>query len=170
MTARNRSHLTAATLLVLTLLGLALARRENALRSEARRLWSRQHLAEIAARVAEPAWPANELGRLKPAVAGQFDDGDSWLTDRIIRMRNGDWLAYSNVCRKEPARIHDLFLARGSDGTWYYSTYHFCAGMVALRMELQPKSLPEFTTNFFLRTFDGRSEECLQKTWPPARR
>jgi hypothetical protein len=82
--------------------------------------------------------------------------------------RNGEWLAYTNVCRKEDRHIHDLFLARGSDGRWYYSTYHFCIGMIVLRMEeQQPEDLAGFAKTYFLRTFDGQSDDCLQKTWPP---
>ena len=88
----------------------------------------------------------------------------------MILMRKGEWLAYTNVCRKQDRHIYDLFLARGSDGRWYYSTYHFCIGMIVLRMEEQPEDLAEFARTYFLRTFDGRSDDCLQKTWPPESR
>jgi len=84
----------------------------------------------------------------------------------MILMRNGDWLTYANVCRKEDGRIYDLFLARASDGRWYYSTYHFCVGMIVLKMEEQPEDLAGFAKTHYLRMFDGQSDECLQKTWP----
>jgi hypothetical protein len=29
-------------------------------------------------------------------------------------------LAYANSCQKQDGRIPDIFLARGSDGHWYY--------------------------------------------------
>ena len=82
-------------------------------------------------------------------------------------MRNGDWLAYANICQKEDSRIQDLFLGRGSDGRCYYSTYHFCKGMIGLKMEEQADDLVEFAKTYCLRQFDGHSDECLQKTWPP---
>ena len=47
-------------------------------------------------------------------------------------------------------------------------------GMVVVIMEGetegQPESLPKFAAAHFLREFDGRSDECLQKTWPQKRR
>jgi len=82
-------------------------------------------------------------------------------------MRNGDWLAYANICQKEDHRIRDLFLGRGSDGRWYYSTYHFCIGMVVLKMEEQSDDLAGFAKTYYLRPFDGHSDKCLQETWPP---
>jgi hypothetical protein len=92
----------------------------------------------------------------------------------LIVMTNGEWMAYSNVCRKKQRRIHDLFVGRGSDGKWYYSTYHFCIDMIVLRMDAiqgeAPGSLGEFTNKYFLREFESSSDDCLQKTWPVKRR
>lgn len=85
-------------------------------------------------------------------------------------MRNGDWLAYANICHKQDGRIRDLFLGRGSDGRWYYSTFHFCNQMIVLKMEEQSTNLVEFAKTYYLREFDGRSDECLQKTWPAGSR
>lgn len=108
------------------------------------------------------------MAELKKKGTDDSSDSDGWLSERLIVMRNGDWLAYTNICRKQDQHIYDLFLARGSDGQWYYSTYHFCIGMVALRMEEeQPDDLAGFAKTYYLRTFDGQSDECLQKTWPP---
>jgi hypothetical protein len=84
-------------------------------------------------------------------------------------MTNGEWMAYRNVCAKEEDRIADLVIGRGSDGKWYYSTFHFCIGMLNLRTMEQPESLPRFQTEYFLQEFDGHSDECLKKTWPPKR-
>ncbi len=85
----------------------------------------------------------------------------------IIVMTNGQWMAYRNVCAKEKEGIPDLFLGRGSDGRWYYSTYHFCIRMIVLKDMLgQPESLAQFVQEGFLREFDGHSDECLKKTWP----
>lgn len=142
--------------------GIASLRLSNPLRSRERIEWKQKRIAEIAARVATPSWSSNELARLKNQGASA-----SWLSEHIIATRNGEWLAYANVCRKEKEHVSDLFLARGSDGQWYYSTYHFCVGMVVLKMEEQPENLAAFTKSYFLRTFDGHSDDCLLKTWPP---
>lgn len=89
----------------------------------------------------------------------------------LILMTNGEWMVYRSICRKENFWVRDLFLGRASDGRWYYSTYHFCINMCALgRMgEGQPSSLADFAQTYYLKPFDGRSDECLQSTWPPRR-
>lgn len=140
------------------------------LQSSARRAWKEKSIADIAARVGAPLWPSNESALLKPQSPNEPIEDASWLSDHIILTRKGEWLAYANVCQKQDRRIHDLFLARGSDGQWYYSTYHFCMGMIVLRMEEQPEDLAAFAKTYFLQTFDGQSEDCLQKTWPPISR
>jgi hypothetical protein len=132
-----------------------------------RRAWKESSIANISKRVGEARWPASELALLKKTSPGASGDYESWLSDRLILMENGEWLAYANTCRKEDSAIYDFFLGRGSDGQWYYSTYHFCKGMIVLKAEDQPKSLAEFAKTYYLRSFDGHSDECLQKTWPP---
>jgi len=152
------------SVLLLAVAGVVVFFRPPSLESSARREWKQKSIAEISARVADPAWPSNELARLS---AARSDQDESWLSDHMILMRNGDWLAYAGICHKQDRRIHDFFLARGSDGQWYYSTYHFCVGMAVLRVEEQPQDLAGFARTYFLRTFDGKSDDCLQKTWPP---
>ena len=138
--------------------------------SSARRAWKEKATGEISARVADPTWPSNELAHLKAKGTNDPGDSDTWLSERLIVMRNGDWLAYANICQKQDSRIRDLFFGRGSDGRWYYSTYHFCIGMLVLRMEEQSDDLAAFSKTYYLRQFDGHSDECLQKTWPPVSR
>jgi hypothetical protein len=135
--------------------------------SSARRAWKDRAIAEISSRYTDSTWASNEFARLKMGGLEDVSDSDGWLSPHVIVMRNGEWLAYANICQKEDRRIHDLFLGRGSDGKWYYSTFHFCKGMVVLRMEEQSESLAAFAQTYYLRPFDGNSDECLQKTWPP---
>jgi hypothetical protein len=159
-----------ASVLLLAVIGAVVFLRPPPLQSNARRAWKRRSVADIAARVADPAWPSNELARLKPQSANEPTDDASWLSERIIVTRKGEWLAYANSCQKQDGRISDIFLARGSDGHWYYSTYHFCVGMIVLRMEEQPEDLAAFAKTYYLQPFDGQSDACLQKTWPPSSR
>ncbi len=133
----------------------------------ARHGWKEKAIADISSRVADPTWVTNEVARLNRHGTNDPSDSDGWLSERLILMRNGDWLAYSSVCQKENRRIADLFIARGSDGRWYYSTFHFCKGMLDLKMEEESEDLPAFVKAYSLRSFDGHSDECLQKTWPP---
>jgi hypothetical protein len=151
-------------------IGALAIRMGDPLRSSIRRAWKEQAIAAISARVADTAWPGGELAGLKRRATDDPDDSDGWLSERLILMRNGDWLAYANVCRKQDGHIYDLFIGRGSDGQWYYSTYHFCVRMLVLRDEEQPKDIAGFANAYYLRNFDGHSDECLQKTWPPVSR
>ncbi|WP_338285509.1 hypothetical protein [Luteolibacter sp. LG18] len=89
-----------------------------------------------------------------------------WLDERTIVCANGDWLAYRASCEKQVPEIKDLFIARASDGRWYYSTFHFCIGAMVLRDDGQPESLPEFVKRYALREFDGHSDAALMPTWP----
>ena len=158
------------SVLLLAVIGAIAFLRPPSLQSSARREWKQKSIAEIAARVGDSSWPSNEFARLNPQSTNEPADVASWLSDHIILTRKGEWLAYANSCQKQDGRIPDIFLARGSDGHWYYSTYHFCIDMVVLRMEEQPDDLATFAKTYFLRTFDGQSDDCLQKTWPPTSR
>ena len=91
------------------------------------------------------------------------------LTENLILATNGDWIVWASKCSKEDRRIHDIFVGRASDGKWYYSTFHFCNGKIVLMMEEQPANLGAFIQAYSLREFDGQSDECLGKTWPPER-
>lgn len=159
-----------ASILLLAAVGVVAFLWPPSLHSSARRAWKERNIADIAARVAAPSWPTNEFAQLKPQSTNDLSDDTSWLSEHIIVTRRGEWLAYANSCQKQDGRIADIFLARGSDGHWYYSTYHFCVGMVVLRMEEQPEDLAAFAKTYFLQTFDGQSDDCLQKTWPPSSR
>jgi hypothetical protein len=132
-----------------------------------RKSWKEKAIAEINGRLADPKWLADEIEKVKAQTRADVDYG--WYSDEIILMENSEWLAYRSHCGKRPPHhIADIFLARGSDGKWYYSTFHFCVGMCVLRMEQngQPTALAKFARKFFLREFDGKSDECLKETWP----
>ncbi len=158
------------SILLLGVIGVVVFLRPPSLQSSARRAWKEKNIADVSARVADPAWPTNEFARLKLQSTNDVSDDASWLSEHIILTRKGEWLAYANSCQKQDGRIPDIFLTRGSDGHWYYSTYHFCIGMVVLRMDELPEDLVAFAKTYFLQTFDGQSDDCLQKTWPPRSR
>ena len=157
----------AIVLLGLAALGLAALMGGEHLNSRARKQWKNQAIAEITQRTRDTASVLKELESLtnKPSVESEWD---RWISKDLIVMTNGEWMVYRNVCAKEAGHIPDLFIGRGSDDKWYYSTYHFCIDMLVLRtMMEQPESLAKFRQDGYLREFDGRSDECLNKTWPP---
>jgi hypothetical protein len=173
---KRRVIVAAGILTVLVVTGVFVVKNSDpyGLQAKPRRDWKDRALAEITRRSNDSAWVASEVAALKARATKDQTDSDGWLSPRLILMTNGEWIAYANVCRKEDRHIHDLFLGRASDGKWYYSTFHFCIRMLVLKMgmieEGEPGSVEEFAENYYLRTFDGHSDECLQLTWPPKRK
>jgi hypothetical protein len=164
------SRLALGLLLVLCCLAAArwlLAQRPQA----ARRHWKDEAIPLIAHWAEDQNWRAQEIGVLTNRRSDKRVRAEGWLTDSMILMANGEWLVYKSHCSKQaPHLVKDIFLAKGSDGKWYYSTFHFCVGMVALlgEQETQPHDLAMFVHEYNLRQFDGRSDECLKETgtWP----
>ncbi len=137
----------------------------------ARRHWKDEALPLIASWADDQNWRAQEIGVLTNLTTSKHALAEGWLTDKLILMANGEWLVYRSHCSKEaPHLVKDIFLAKGSDGKWYYSTFHFCVRMVALlgEQETQPPNLAMFVHEYNLRQFDGRSNDCLKETgtWP----
>lgn len=142
----------------------------------ARRDWKEQAIPQIEKRVGDQEWIRKEIAFIQGAApqTGQRILAYGWLTDRMILMSNGDWLIYENHCKKAPPHhVDDIFIARASNGKWYYTTCHFCRNMIALimhqdfdeeGMDQQPRDLHSFIQRYGLQEFDGKSNECLKKT------
>ena len=137
---------------------------------DGRRAWKNETLPKIKEMAEDKAWVTREIKKLKEDRGPQIIE-TGWLTDHLILMTNGEWVVYESHCSKaKPHSVKDIFLAKGSNGKWYYSTFHFCVGMVSLRMgqETAPSDLSTFAAEYNLREFDGSSDECLKPTgtWP----
>ncbi len=163
-----------AALLLLAAVPLFLCLRANIranrrLRGKPRREWKDKAIADISLKSADSGWIESQLAELKSTPADAWPESP-WLSDNFLLMKNGEHIIYSSIYYKPEMDRHifDLFIGRGSDGKWYYTTYHFCVGMLWLRDRLgQPESLDDFIETCYLKEFDGRSDECLNRTWPP---
>lgn len=141
---------------------------------QARRDWKEDAISLIASLSNDEQWILKEKALLlgAPAVDGQKLLSDDWLSNRMILMSNGEWLVYKNHCPKDlqnpngkPRRyVSDIFIAKGSNGKWYYSTCHFCVGMIVIVGDDPPPSIENFARRYNLREFDGQSDECLKQT------
>ena len=169
MTNRRIAILVLGILLLAGGVTVALFAGGDRLRAKPRREWKDQAIAKIERRLSDrPALDA-EIARIRQALAGTRPTADAWIGDDVLVMNNGDWIACESICSKEDPRIHDLFIGRGSDGRWYYSTFHFCRGKVVLRVEGHPpESLAGFADAYWLVPFDGQSDDCLKETWTGA--
>jgi hypothetical protein len=168
-----KKRLTIAGVLICMLvaaIGVVLGRSGDRLQNKARKDWKANAIAEIARRSGDSNSIASEVKLLRTELANTNSDSVDWLSQQLLLMRNEEWMVYANKCSKEDQRIHDIFIGRGSDGKWYYSTFHFCIRMVVARGDDQPESLAVFAKRYFLVEFDGHSDECLQLTWPPKRK
>jgi hypothetical protein len=92
-----------------------------------------------------------------------------WTGEHVLVMTNGEYFVYASRHGFNNGFVDHLFLAHGSDGRWYYSTYHFCNSMAGVRGDDPPGSIREFASRYCAREFDGRSDVCLQHTWPEKR-
>jgi len=166
----KRLAITAAIgcLLVATI-AVLLGRSGDRLQTKARKDWKANAIAEITRRSDDTNWLASEVRQLRTEMAKAEPGSGDWISQQLILLKNGDWMVFANKCQKEDNRIHDIFLGRGSNGKWYYSTYHFCIAMIVPRGDEQPESLAAFVQRYFLVEFDGRSDDCLKATWPPKR-
>lgn len=107
---------------------------------------------------------SRELETLKEGRgAGEHQE---WAGDHVLLMTNGEYLVYASRHGFNSGFVDHLFLAHCSDGRWLYSTYHFCNQMAGARFDEPPGSIAEFATRYSAREFDGKSDVCLQHTWP----
>jgi hypothetical protein len=107
---------------------------------------------------------SKELHALKAATV--HDGHRDWVSDNVLLMTNGEYLVYASRHGFNSGFVDHLFLAHGSDGKWLYSTYHFCNQMVGALGDPAPGSIVEFKKTYAAREFDGKSDDCLNKTWP----
>lgn len=125
----------------------------------ARREWASRAISTIDQRAGDKAWLDATLGRATTSRR--------WFDQSMIVARNGEWIVCENACPKEPGTPvrKDLFVGRGSDGRWYFSTFHFCVGRCVLELEEQPATLASFVDGYWLVPFDGKPGHCLTDTW-----
>jgi hypothetical protein len=130
----------------------------------ARTVWKTQTLSRLASLSITNEEIRQELETLK---AGPSPNRVcSWAHDHVLLMTNGANLIYASWHGFNNGLVNHLFLAHSSDGRWLYSTYHFCNDMVAVMSDEPPGSIAEFEKRYSAREFDGKSDECLKKTWP----
>lgn len=166
MTLR-RTGLAIAAVTVAAVAMLILWPQRDPLRWSARRQWKDQAILRIQQRLDDPAWLERQRARVGPPTSRPYRM--DWIGDELLVMKNGDWMICQNISSKQNWRIKDLFIGRGSDGKWYYSTFHFCVSKEVLRMEQwQPESLAQFVDAYWLFPFDTRSDDCLNTTWTGA--
>lgn len=104
-----------------------------------------------------------EIGQIKHPTP---DLNFGWTDEHMLLMTNGEFMVFAFYHGFNNGFIDHLFLAHGSDGCWYYSTSHFCNSMAAVIGDEPPGSIAEFAIRYSVREFDGKSDVCLQHTWP----
>lgn len=133
-------------------------------RERLRAQWKDAALPRLAALAADPKAIAKELEDMKEQNLRL--GRTNWTGDRLLVMTNGEYLVFESRHGFNNGYINHLLLARGSNGKWLYSTFHFCNSMVMVTAHDPPGSIAEFSRKYFAREFDGKSDECLEKTWP----
>jgi len=128
--------------------------------------WMRTALPRLAALSVTNDEISTELRELRTAI--RDPERPAWTGDHVVLMTNGEYLIYLYRHGANDSWPHHLFLARGSDNRWFYSSYHFCNGSLGMIKADEPAgSIDEFTTRYGIRKFDGKSDECLKPTKRP---
>lgn len=125
-------------------------------------------MATTLPRLAEKSLTNEDINRELEALKANRGAGDlqEWTGDHVLLMANDEYLVYEYRHGFNNGFVDHLFLAHGSDGRWYYSTYHFCNHMATVTFAGPPGSIAEFARTYSAREFDGKSDVCLQHTWP----
>ena len=129
----------------------------------ARKIWKDEALVQIAKTSMTNEEILTEIDQIKHPTPN-LDFG--WTHEHVLLMTNNECLVYAFRHGFNNGFVDHLFLAQGSDGRWYYSTYHFCNSMAAVIGDGQPGSISEFVRRYSVREFDSKSDVCLQHTWP----
>jgi hypothetical protein len=129
----------------------------------ARKVWKDNALVQLARTSMTNEVVLTEIDQIKHPTRN-LDFG--WAHQHVLLMTNGEFLVYASRHGFNNGLVDHLFLAHGSDGRWYYSTYHFCNSMVGVSGDDPPGSITEFASRYSAREFDGRSDVCLLHTWP----
>lgn len=104
-------------------------------------LFIRQAIEEIEAFTADRERLSLHLRRTKPSATY------NGIGQRVLVFQDGDWLAYKQESGKSNPCVGDHFVATGADGTWVYSSSHFCIDMLMAHMDA-----PFLTRSHFLQT------------------
>jgi hypothetical protein len=153
----------AAVLLIFALLIVGWIVTTRFRNERARKTWKDETLQMLAGMSFTNEQIQTELDQIKnPTPTLDF----GWAHDHVISMTNGDCLIYAFRHGFNNGSLDHLFLSRGTDAKWYYSTYHFCNHMAGLLADEPAGSIREFAERYALQEFDGKSDECLKHTWP----
>jgi hypothetical protein len=129
----------------------------------ARENWKTTNLLQLSAMPVTNEQTRAELEQIRhPTPNLNF----GWAHEHVILMTNGEYLVYAWWHGANSGFVDHLFLAHGTDGKWYYSTYHFCNQMAGILGDDPAGSISEFAKRYAVREFDGKSDECLKHTWP----
>lgn len=153
--------LTTLLLIVVALAGVWWFSKTRAARERAQ--WKGTALERLAALTITNEAIRQELRELKAGPTPNVDFG--WAHENVLLMTNGEFIVYAYRHGQNNGFVDHLFLGRGSDGRWLYSTFHFCRSMTMVHGDPPPGSITEFAKTYSAREFDGKSAECLKRTW-----
>ena len=164
----RRTRVLVIVAVVLLLVGVALAGtrwwvKQGLVRERVK--WKRSTIEQLAGLSFTNEMIRLEITKLKSDQTSELDW--DWIEDHVLWMTNGEQIIYAFWHGLNNGLVEHLFLGHCSDGRWLYSSYHFCNNMAGIRGDEPPESINEFAKRYAAREFDGKSDECLKKTWPP---
>jgi hypothetical protein len=130
--------------------------------------WVERSVEEIRGLAIETNWMGSVISNLQSVTdMSGIDEGRNFISPDLLLMKNGEWIIYRAATSKQGPAFPELFIGRGSDEQWHYTTYHFCRGMIMLGADGQPRGLKSFRAHYYLAPYTGQAYRELKKTWPP---
>lgn len=164
---RKIAAISVVILCIIAWVAFVAVKRSDEFHTPERRQWKNEVITAITKDLENPSYLKERFGEV-PKPMGEFDTSEpQWLTEDTIVFRDASWLAYRAQTHKNDPKFHDIFIARASDGKWYFSDFHFCKQMMVLESNGQPTSLDQFKWQYFMVEFDGVSDASLNHTWIP---
>ena len=93
-----------------------------------RRAWKNAAIMKINNDLQASDYLEQRFGEIPKPVSGDFDSSEDWHTTDTIVCKDGSWFAYRAECYKVDPKVHDIFIAKGSDGKCIIRIFTFALG------------------------------------------
>src|SRR5882724_9476321 len=67
--------------------------------SKARKQWKAKAVSELADQTRDTGLVQKELSTMKSKRPAESSEWDGWISEDLILMTNGDWMAYRSICQ-----------------------------------------------------------------------
>ncbi len=166
MTGKSRIFVVSCLALLFVTISIVCVVSFHASRREYTKQQIAKSIADINAWLSDTNWIVDQSKKLVAIDSLAGGSAWPWFSEHFIRFKSGEWMVCCSGCSKHDPKAADFWVGKGSDGKWYFSSFHFCVGMIVLMGDGSPDSLASFVNDYYVHEFGGNPEDALKKTWP----